>query len=229
MSANRSNTAIPTAIAEPIDDQRIDVASYVAQPTAVTCTSSLRQDAFDSGHTTSTHDTTGVTLVDAQPVSNGVIQSICIDHHRAAFLSVTLCKKPAKLGLSMKTNDDGKVYISSLQPDSLLVDSPLQVGDILLSINAKCCKTTRQVGDLLHSWRGSSLTIVAQNLAGDPFLVESMVEKPTPESLVGIAAKRCRSGVQISKIDQNGLLAGSLLVSVFFAIPMQDGWTLFPL
>ena len=141
-----------------------------------------------------------------------------VDHQqrRAEFISVTLLEKPAELGIHMGRKRHGKrVRIVDMRPGSPLLESPIQTGDVLFSINGKPCSglSPKQIRELLRSLNGKTVTIVARNRGGDSTLLETMVEKPTPDAGVGIhARKRGINLIKITGIAENSLLAGSLLV-----------------
>jgi predicted metalloprotease with PDZ domain len=135
---------------------------------------------------------------------------------RAEFLSVTFHKKTAdvRLGLGLREQADGSKFISKLRSDSPIAQSPLRVGDKVLSINNKSCVDFTEhgsVAELLRQLVGT-ITIVAQNVGGDPKRIETMVEKPDADSIVGIGVKRnARGSLEVSKVSADGLFAHSLV------------------
>jgi membrane-associated protease RseP (regulator of RpoE activity) len=134
---------------------------------------------------------------------------------RAEFLSVTFMKKIAEtiLGIGLREQSDGSKFVAKLGTGGFLAQSPLRVGDKVLSINGKNCADFDRGAtiQLLRQLVGT-ITIVAQNVGGNPKLVETMVEKPNVDSLVGIGVRRnARGSLEVSKVSAEGLFAHSLV------------------
>jgi C-terminal processing protease CtpA/Prc len=137
------------------------------------------------------------------------------DGSRAEFLSATVLKTTgdAMLGIGLMEHQDGTIYISRLLPEGPLGQSPFRVGDKLLSINTKGSDYLDRVtaAALLRALEGT-ITIVAQNVGGDPKLVETMVEKAKPDSIVGIGLTCSIHGsLEVTKVIASGLFAHSLV------------------
>jgi membrane-associated protease RseP (regulator of RpoE activity) len=135
---------------------------------------------------------------------------------RAEFLSITFLKKTADahLGVELREQANGSKFISKVRAAGPFAQSPLRVGDKVLSINNKSCVDFTDRGaaaELLRQLVGT-VTIVAQNVGGDPKLIETMVEKPNADSVVGIGVRRnARGSLEVSKVSANGLFAHSLV------------------
>lgn len=156
---------------------------------------------------------------------------------RAEFVSTRIYRRgEAKFGLSMKKTASGDVVISRLLEDGILWNTPLHVGDHLLSIDGCCCRgmDPHTIAALLRSIDGP-VSLVARNLRGKSNLVEAQVEKPHDTAPVGITMRlNGRRSLEISDIRASGLFVDSVLVSVdsvimafssqcdhcFFKVPM---------
>lgn len=129
------------------------------------------------------------------------------NRRRPAFVTVTIIKPRADstLGLRLATDGgSGSVYIAGFAPQHpdppkddelphLLAMSPLGEGDVFLSVNSTNCAGLdhRQVLQLIRSSPGGCpLTISVENISGDAALVETMVEKATPDTRVGLAFRQ---------------------------------------
>lgn len=136
--------------------------------------------------------------------------------NRAAFVTAAVVKKSpdTPLGVVIKEDSNGTLEISSVKERGILYNSPLRAGDKLLSVNGKTCDEMgkRAVLDFLRQVEGV-LTLVAHNPGGEPTLVETMIEKPSVDAVVGIAMRwNERGSLEISKISSTGLFGHSLLV-----------------
>ena len=141
------------------------------------------------------------------------------ERKRPEFNSTTLlCKNPTRLGLSTETCN-GRIRVKALDPCGILSQSPLRVGDYLLSVNGNCCSETKgHVTDVATK----PITIVGHNVGGDPNLVESMAEKASPEARVGISIRsNSRGDLEVSRVAKDGIFAHSLLVS-FDSVLIND-------
>lgn len=156
---------------------------------------------------------------DSHTLSASYIPSVDGCRRRAEFISVTLLEKPAQLGIGMRNSSrrrGKRVEITDIRPGSPLLESPIQVGDTLFSINGHACygQTPQQVRQMLHGLTGQTVTLVARNRqGGDATLLETMVEKKAPNASIGLHARTCGTKfVKVTKIAETSLLAGSLLV-----------------
>jgi membrane-associated protease RseP (regulator of RpoE activity) len=135
---------------------------------------------------------------------------------RAEFLSATFLKKTADapLGVELREQANGSKFIHKIRAAGPIAQSPLRVGDKVLSINNKSCVDFTDRGaaaEFLQQLVGT-VTIVAQNVGGDPRLIETMVEKPDADSAVGIGVRRnARGSLEVSKVSADGLFAYSLV------------------
>lgn len=163
-----------------------------------------------------------LTVEDLQPIAFQNPNPVAITTYpagsRAEFISATIMKRSVgdQLGMAIREGDGpGQLVISSLRGEGVLQNSPLRVGDTILSINGKNCTDMTQdtAATYLRQAEGT-LTIVAHNSGANrsPNLIETMVEKPTPESTVGIGIGRnTRGNLEVSKVIASGLFAHSLL------------------
>jgi len=151
-------------------------------------------------------DNASLVSVAAQPIE--------AHESRPEFVSATFIKKTPDERLGVCLGDDlGDIYISSLDADSIVHQSPLRVGDKLLSINRKSClgMSHNDAIDRLQQ-ATETLTIITHNVGGSSKQIETMVEKPTPTTMVGIRLKRNAHGsLVICKIVPTGLFSHSLL------------------
>ncbi|CAB9511780.1 expressed unknown protein [Seminavis robusta] len=118
---------------------------------------------------------------------------------RAEFISAHFVKahSPKTLGIQFgnTSNDNKGTTIVKIHKQSLAAQSPLQVGDTLVSINRRQCSpdmTPAQVDKLLREeFRlKDNVTLVAHNPGGACDVVESMFTKPNPHDVVGIGLEK---------------------------------------
>lgn len=134
---------------------------------------------------------------------------------RAEFLSASVVKETAdtRLGVQLSQDDNGEIRISKLPEDGILKDSPLRVGDRVVSINSKSCHDIDRdtaIG-MLQQTVGYA-TIVVHNAGGAANLVETMVMKPTEDAKVGIFLRtNARGSLEVASVSSEGLFARSLL------------------
>jgi hypothetical protein len=149
--------------------------------------------------------------------------STMTNNGRAEFRSVTFVKAQGDTDLGLrvrKTAPDGLIQITSLSSAAggVLSASPLAIGDFILSINGKywCCEMeASEVEGLLRAVTGT-VTIVAHNVGGDSTMVETMIEKPRPDSIVGLLVNRnARGSLVVHRVRADGMLGHSLLVRAY--------------
>lgn len=133
---------------------------------------------------------------------------------RPEFLYAKVLKptRETTVGVFLKNRQDG-VYISRLSPSGLMARSNLQPGDRVLAINGvSCiCSTAHKVAELIKKAE-HSVSIMVYNKHGDPNLVSSCIEKPNPNTRVGVALRKSRGALVISQVHTDGLFVESLLV-----------------
>jgi C-terminal processing protease CtpA/Prc len=134
---------------------------------------------------------------------------------RAALVSATVIKATfsTSIGLVLEKVKGGGLSIVSISPKSLLSDTPLEVGDRLISFNNVDCtnKSAYRVSTMLQRTVGV-LTIVAEHPEGDPNLVECMVTKTTPSAKTGLGiAQYIGQHIKVKRIDPDGVFATTLL------------------
>lgn len=138
---------------------------------------------------------------------------------RAEFVSATWIKpsKNAKLGVSFRDLESERgLVISRIKKGGLVSSSgaPLRVGDRVVSVNNFSCDKLdhKRAAKVLRD-SPSCVTIVAQNVGGDPLLVETMITKPSPGHTAGIgfSSAESPSRVSVCTICHDGLFADSLL------------------
>lgn len=143
------------------------------------------------------------------------VQTSSSQRRRGEFLSATVVKpsKETRLGIQLCQDTAGDVRISFLRETGVLFQSPLRVGDKIVSINGKSCfDMDHNISlDILKEAVGF-VTIIVHNVGGDPKLVETMVEKISPRSPVGLGIRRnAHASLEISKIAFNSIFTHSLM------------------
>lgn len=134
---------------------------------------------------------------------------------RAEFISVTFWKDHphVPLGISFGKGPQ-EPRISDLAAGSLAQDTPLQPGDIILSVNNEQVNkklTSAQVANRLKDSFGA-VTVVVHNEGGASNLVESMVMKENPSERLGISLRSFTGGrIAVQKIDSGTKFVNSLL------------------
>lgn len=163
-------------------------------------------------------DTTKASIieVEAEPVVTdleaGVVPLAEKDCFRAGFLSATLYKpKDALLGLRLKEDRKGDLKISYIRETDTVALSPLRVGDKIVSIkSALDLDEAAGLGPLKQSV--GLITIIAHNTRGAAHLVETMIEKTSPDMPVGLGLRRNgRGSLEVSKIIADGPFSHTLL------------------
>ena len=224
VEANAGQREAATVTAEPVDHTRSSTLTETPEATAVL--HQVHHAEATAVVAQPEDDDIAVAAVNAEPIQ-GDLEAGTANlsssggegaRGRAEFISVTICKSQADmvLGISLEKNsDNGQVRVTELLPDGIFSRSPLRVGDFVMSVNGKSCLEMEagQVDGLLRMMTGT-ITIVAQNIGGNSNLVETMVEKPSPDALVGLSLRRnAREKLEICRVRADGLFAHSLLVS----------------
>lgn len=166
-------------------------------------------------HTSAVLEVTAQPILDVESVAQTAASPIISRHSRAQYLSATFIKQNSstKIGVGLRQDPDGALCISFIRDGSLLSLSPLRVGDKLLSVNGKSVATmdkAQAVGMISKST--GYITLVAYNPTGNPNYAETMVEKPSRESPVGLGLQRANQGsLKVSSITLNGLFSHSIL------------------
>lgn len=141
---------------------------------------------------------------------------------RASKVSVTVVKpaKDSRWGIGFKVNSDGDddqiVRIKALTKDGLLRYAPFQEGDILKTVNNQPCKNDEKTIKKLTGYdAGIPITLIAEAARGNSKLVQAVIKKPLPDSLVGIGFYNIQhdgsSLLIINHLDPSGLFAYSSL------------------
>ena len=146
-------------------------------------------------------------------------RSLMIDseNRRAAFASATVLKPnpEAEVGISVEMSveqGEGSLRVSRIDPDGLFAAAPICVGDTVLSINQTSCKNKDETFfSKLVTESEREVTAVVHTADGDPYLVSTMVTKPSPTSRVGLGFKLVEGYLCVSDIDPTGLFASSIL------------------
>lgn len=136
---------------------------------------------------------------------------------RSEFISAMVWKATPQtsLGIRFQSHNDGSLRISAIEPDGLFAESPLCVGDFVISINKVSCRGKRYDVALrrVRSTSGS-VTIVARNKGGNPAIVTSSVTKPTPATLLGIGFQQnINNRLCVSSLQPQGICGDSLFSS----------------
>jgi len=134
--------------------------------------------------------------------------------HRPAIISATVLKRERNAddtGLSLEKVDEG-LRISSIDPGGLFGETSLCEGDYVLSVNNTSCEDRRvaYVSRLIRRSK-EAVTLVVRRIDGDPFIVSTMVTKPTPDSRVGIGVQCVDGSLCVSSICPSGLFAGGIV------------------
>ena len=129
-----------------------------------------------------------------------------------AIISVMVLKSNmSDLGLCFEEAAEG-LRISRIDPEGLFSETPLAMGDYILSVNNFTCEQK----DVAYIWRmirrgTRTVTLVVHRPDGDPYLISSTVSKPSPESKVGIGVQIFDGALRVSSIDPSGLFADGIL------------------
>lgn len=151
---------------------------------------------------------------------------------RASKLSVTVVRDNMSVlygvGLDemvVETDDGGKwknydsypktkVFIGRLGENGLLHNSPLEVGDVLKTINRKVMTEYQEAVDFMVSLQGP-VTVTVETPQGHPHIVQAYGRKPIPETKVGVQFGLLHTGehalLQVKGFDSDGLLADCAL------------------
>ena len=114
---------------------------------------------------------------------------------------------------------DQVIQISEVFKDGdnvgLLSNAPINVGDVIKSINNQKCTNLEETRKLLIESQGT-ITLFIETPRGNPSLVQVMVTKPTKDAMVGIGffnifRRHATSLLEINHISPDGLLSQSLL------------------
>ena len=210
-----NETATATAVPVPIvtnQESPATLPEIVTAIPAVTAQSTVETTVTSSSVTTT--DVANIATVAAQVVVDD-IEAPSLPETRAEFLSATLYKAnpEARLGITIAPDVHGDIRITALSEHGSVQHSPLRVGDKLVSINGKNCVDMDNgvAGELLRSLAGT-ITIIVHNEGGSPHMVETMVEKSTPSTSVGIGVHQTYRGtLNVSKVQASGLFAHSLV------------------
>ena len=106
---------------------------------------------------------------------------------RAEFVSTTFLKPTANTFLGLQLDEKYDKTIIAIAPHGPVQESPLRVGDKLLSVNHKDISrmTSVEVCRLLKECTGS-VTLVAHNVGGASDVVESMITKLRQDDVAGV-------------------------------------------
>jgi len=151
--------------------------------------------------------------------------SECTTYDRAEFVSATVIRPTRRMNLGLNLRMvNGQLEIAGIEQNGLLKDSPLQVGDKLLSIGFENCAEMNlaRAAQLLKKSMGI-VTIIARNVSGNPQLVESMITKPTPGFGTGIFFTSGRQRqLTVHDVPQNGLFAQSIVSKRDIVLSIND-------
>ena len=165
----------------------------------------LIQQLLKSTKTTTTTAGKVVRIVTTTKRANRIV--------RPRFISATLHKERASSPVGVEVGlIAGLLRVTAIQPSSPFDETPIGVGDQILSINNEnCSQSSRRARELLQQTTGP-LMVVVQVDDGNPSLVATMITKPSPNTPVGIAFdQRNQETIHIKRIAPDGLVANSLL------------------
>ena len=133
---------------------------------------------------------------------------------RASIISATVTRQPRqKWGFALKQKGH-RVIISAMTNNGLLQHAPFQVGDTLLTVNNRKCLNEKETTKALQEMVGS-ITLVVQTPKGNSNLVQAVVTRPSPNSLIGIGLHNKNTAntslLHINHLDSSGLFAYSAL------------------
>ena len=140
----------------------------------------------------------------------------CVDQkHRPQYLSACFVREHQGIpwGFAFRRQRRA-LFLSRVSPTGLLGDSPILVGDKVLSINGMDCtdpEAIRRIKPYMQTFQGL-VSLVVQVPEGDSSMVGTMITKPDRDTMVGIGMRTTERGnVKISFIEPQGILANSLL------------------
>lgn len=131
---------------------------------------------------------------------------------RAGYISATVHKqgRVPELGLGMEMINN-KLVVASIVPFSQLCDSPIMVGDKILSINNSDCTDSIMSASHMIAQCVGPVTVAVKVDHGNPSLVCAMIEKPHPDARVGISIALRNNDLVVTNIAPSGLVVNSLL------------------
>jgi hypothetical protein len=113
-----------------------------------------------------------------------------------------------------KTRPKKQLTIDVLDGDGILHNAPLQVGDVLKTVNNKVVTEYREAIVYMLSLEGP-VTMTVETPNGNSHVVHAYGRKPAPETKVGVQFQVLRHGehslLQVHGTDNDGLLAHSVL------------------
>jgi predicted metalloprotease with PDZ domain len=133
---------------------------------------------------------------------------------RPAIVCVTVLKSKERnriVGILLRAADD-VLRIVEIKRGGLFDETPIKVGDHVLSVNNISCEqmNVTHVSRLIQRAK-QSVTVVVHRPDGDPYLVSTTITKPEPACRVGVGVQIYNGSLRISSIDPSGLFAGSIL------------------
>jgi hypothetical protein len=210
--SGRSNDEAPVIVSD------VDAVAVECEPSDVASSSMVVvASAFDNDGGVSSSDTS-IPLAVSKPLDKtfpsekqeGV-------KHQPIYISATVLRNETSrnrdndIGISFERVEE-RLRISSIDPEGLFGETPINEGDFVLSVNHACCadKKPRYVSRLIRQAK-EAVTLVVRRKDGDPYIVSTMVTKPTPESKVGIGLQCVDGSLCVSTIDASGLFASGIL------------------
>ena len=135
----------------------------------------------------------------------------------ARYRNVTVVKDSTDTDLGIDVYQDEEtadMKIARIEAEGVLHESPLRVGDKIVSINSKSCfeMNAQTANNLLRQLVGPVTIVALSGEGAENNLVETMVQKPSVSSKVGIHLRRnTRGSLEVAAIPSDGLLRQSLL------------------
>jgi predicted metalloprotease with PDZ domain len=180
-------------------------------------------EAFDTDDETLPCIQAAMALVDTSDNPPAVVAATspnrgsALNYGRAEFISAMVWKetKHTSMGICFRSYSDGSLRIAAIDPNGLFAESPLCVGDHVVSINQIGCrgKRYRFAKKNLKALASGAITIVVHNKGGNSSVVESSISKPTLSSPLGIGFRKVNGRLCVSSVKSNGVGGGSLLCS----------------
>ncbi|CAB9509764.1 expressed unknown protein [Seminavis robusta] len=226
-TTTRTSAVLETSTNEAVAAEPLDEEALIAEEATDTLElPTVQLSALDEEHGLVQGDVGSVVAVaenivtssrDLEVYGGQSTRQIDFSNVRAEFISVTFYKarRDDLLGVTFdpKAMD---IRITGIVDNSLASDSPLRVGDRVLSVDSKDCANDKMNGEgvarILQRATGN-VTLVLHNAGGDADLVESMIMKSNKDEKIGLSLKADHSltSVLVSDIKDGSKFANSLL------------------
>lgn len=111
------------------------------------------------------------------------------------------------------TKLDGVNVITKIHSNGLFGGTGLRSGDRLVAVNGMNCMDAplKRVAQMIREAE-STLNICVWRKEGEPGLMKTSIQKPTNKSKLGISFQMRNDALTVSRVEVDGLFAGSLLM-----------------